>query len=249
MNPYFFFEEKYSVRAYEIDVHKRMTAPALLRLMHETAQQQVVQMKLSVWDLEPHHISWVLVRIHFEIVRLPLLGEEIIIKTNPAGFEKVFTFRDYKVYDLKGNLLAWASSTWLLMNTQTRKLTRIPDFIANMEMPDSKDFLPHPVAKLPQITSPDHQLNFRVNWYDLDFNQHLNNMFYLQWMLESTPVKTLKTNNLREINLIYKQECHHQEMVQSQTQQIAEQHFLHRLIKKETGQEIAQGESFWKPLS
>ena len=82
----FFYKETYRVRAYEIDRFKRMTVPALVRLMHETAMQQVVDLKISVWDLEPHHISWVLIRMNFNIIRLPQLGEYITVQTNPFWF-------------------------------------------------------------------------------------------------------------------------------------------------------------------
>lgn len=56
------YTQNYLVRAYEIDAQQRMTVPALSRLMQEAALQNVIQIGMSYWDLEPHHISWVLTR-------------------------------------------------------------------------------------------------------------------------------------------------------------------------------------------
>ncbi|MCB0622180.1 MAG: hypothetical protein KDC41_26495, partial [Saprospiraceae bacterium] len=60
---------EYQIRTYEIDSRKQATVTALVKLMHETAMQNVIDMKLSVWDLEPRQISWVLMKKYVNIDR------------------------------------------------------------------------------------------------------------------------------------------------------------------------------------
>ena len=62
--------EPFRIRTYEIDHEKICTVPALLKLMHEAAMQYVLDLKLSVWDLEVHQISWVLMRQYLKVNRL-----------------------------------------------------------------------------------------------------------------------------------------------------------------------------------
>jgi acyl-ACP thioesterase len=69
--------ESYTIRTFDIDCHKQLTIPALVRLMQETAMQQVLDLKISVWDLEEYKLAWVLIRKRIEVQRLPLLGEKI----------------------------------------------------------------------------------------------------------------------------------------------------------------------------
>ena len=58
----FIHEEAASIRTYEINQHKTISIPAFVKLIQEAAMQHVLHLKLSVWDLEPLHLAWVLIR-------------------------------------------------------------------------------------------------------------------------------------------------------------------------------------------
>ena len=62
----------YTVQTYDIDKRRRMTVAALVKEMQETAMQNVMEMKVSVWDMEAQNISWVLLRKNLRINRLPV---------------------------------------------------------------------------------------------------------------------------------------------------------------------------------
>lgn len=242
------YEETFTVRAYEIDNRKKMTPTALVRLMQEAALQNVLRLKVSVWDLEPHGISWVLMRLNLHIHRLPNLNERIRILTYPAGFEKFFTYRDYRVFDSENNLIASSSSSWLLMDTQTRRMTRIPDFILETfdhRMPNTVDCLPLPSDKLPKFERMDRRKTYEVNWHDLDFNMHLNNTLYIQWMLESVEDQVLQYGYLKELDIQFRMEAVWKERIQSELQKIDNQTFLHRLVRTSDEKELAMMRTKW----
>ena len=239
--------EFFQIRTYETGQKKEATIPHLLKLMHEAAMQNVLQLKVSVWDLEPHQISWVLRRMQVKFHRLPALGEKIKISTNPAGFQKLFTFRDYRVWDEQDRPLAQSSSTWLLMNTQTRRMSPIPDFISNIPMPPSDQCLPRPSGKLPPFVQAQNEKTFVVNWFDLDFNGHLNNVHYLSWMLEPLPQEILRTAQIEFLDIIYRAEAVLNDVLTSEIQQIEKGIFLHRLVN-EKQRELASALSRWQTI-
>lgn len=242
------YQRRYEVRTYEIDSRKRMTAPALARLMQEAAMQHVIRMGLSVWDLEPHQISWVLMRKQIRVERMPKLGDHIIVATYPSGFERLFTYRDYKVLDESGQLLAASSSTWLLMDTQSRRMAPMPDFILayRSQMPPQEACLPRPDVKLPPFESPHYARQFEVNWHDLDFNEHLNNTLYIKWMLEPLPVEVLTQRQLKQLDINYRAESQYGDAVQAQVQTLEDGVFLHRLLRESDGKELAVGRTAWE---
>ena len=242
------YSETFTIRTYEIDNRKRATVPALVRLMQEAAMQNVIQMKMSVWDLEPHRISWVLMRKHLWIDRLPRQGEKIRIQTSPTGFERLFTFRDYLVFDEQGNRLAGSSSTWLLIDTETRRITRIPDFILARltAMPPPEEWLPRPADRLPSAESIRQRRSFTVNWHDLDFNQHLNNTLYIQWLLEAADDAILQNHQLRELEVHYRAEALWHDHLTAEAGQASTNVLLHRLVREEDGKELAIGRTRWK---
>lgn len=236
----------YTVRTYDVDANKRMTAPALLRLMNEAAMQHVIQLKLSVWDLEAHQISWVLLRLDLYIQRLPLLGEEIEIVTYPSGFERMFTYRDYRVVDRTGYPVAQATSTWILMHTATRRPARLPDWVVERAEPlfAAPDFLPRPASKLKEWRSTENQLTTTVGWHDLDFNWHLNNSHYLRLLLDALPQERLATEFPQRISLHYKAEANLGDLLVAESGSGSANSFQHRLLRGE--EVLAMAETAWR---
>lgn len=235
----------FRIRTYEIDQLKRATAPALVRLMQEAAMQNVIDLKVSVWDMEKHHLTWVMMRMQLEFKQMPMLGDEIRVHTYPAGFEKFFTYRDFLLYNDNGELMGTASSTWLLMDDRTRQMARIPEFILAYPMPKPEDCLPRPSGKLPAFERVDAEMSFAVQWHDLDFNGHLNNVAYLQWMLESTGVENLDQKRLSKIDINYRQECRMGDVLSAQVQFLENGEYLHRLVRQGDGKDIALGKTTW----
>ncbi|MCB0572753.1 MAG: hypothetical protein KDC66_23455 [Phaeodactylibacter sp.] len=241
------YQRHYEVRTYEIDSQKRMNVPAIARLMQEAAMQNVIKMGLSVWDLEPHHISWVLMRKQIKITRMPVLGERIVVATYPSGFERMFTYRDYKVFDEAGKLLAASSSCWLLMDTASRRMAPLPDFILAYakHMPPAEACLPRPETRLPAFKTPEYTRQFEVNWHDLDFNEHLNNTLYIKWMLDPLPPAVLTRQQLQKLDINYRAESQYQDVVQAQVQPSEDGAFLHRLLRVSDGKELAVARTEW----
>ncbi|NRB46457.1 MAG: hypothetical protein HRU41_02210 [Saprospiraceae bacterium] len=242
-------EAEFQIRTYDIDSRKMATLPALVRLMQEAAMEQVIKLGISVWDLEPHDISWILMRNHMEVVRLPRLGEKIRVRTHPSGFERVYTYRDFRIFDESGEQIASSSTAWLLMNTKTRRLTRIPAFILQLEerLPAPETYLPRVNTKMEKEMAEVHwEKSFRVSWHDLDFNKHLNNTYYIQWMLESLPPRILEHKQLVDMQVQYQAEALLEDRVVSQCYEKEPGHFQHRLVKEEDGKELAYLSTIWK---
>ena len=246
--PNFITRQEFKIRSYDIDHRKQASVTALVKLMHEAAMTNVVDMNLSVWDLEPYRISWVLMRKKLSLHRLPMYGETITVETNPAGFERFFTYRDYKVFDAQNKLIATASTIWLLMNLDTRKMSRIPALITDQNFPVLPNALPRLPFKLPPFQTASLEKKFQVGWYDLDFNQHLNNIYYLQWVLETLPDNIMQNYQLEEIDILYKLECAWKEEVLCETEVLGDTSFRHRMVRKSDGKEVLLATTNWQLL-
>jgi len=117
------------------------------------------------------------------------------------------------------------------MDTQKRRMTRIPDFILNYEPPTDQPFLPRPLNKLPNLESPfEVKTNWKVNWHDLDFNEHLSNISYIKWMVETMEDDYLRNSQLQQMDIFFRAESLWKEEVAGLIQTVGEQRFRHRLI-------------------
>ncbi len=242
--------EYFKVRTYDTDLFRKTTPNAIIKMMHEGAMQNVIRIGLSYWDLLPHQITWILMRKQMKIYRMPEINEEVRLLTYPSGFEKFFTYRDYHLYDADEKLLASSVSTWLLMDLNTRKMTRIPEFISDKYLPllpDPQDCLPRATERLPPFDrEPDAVRKFTVGWYDQDFNKHLSNVYFVGWMLEAVPEETLRHQKLESFVIHYRFECRYGDGVSSEILELGNNQFLHRLVNQRTGQVAALGRSQWQ---
>ncbi|WP_170254695.1 acyl-[acyl-carrier-protein] thioesterase [Phaeodactylibacter luteus] len=241
------YTHTYQVRAYEIDAQQRMTLPALSRLMQEAALQNVIEIGMSYWDLAPYHISWVLTRQQIEVQRLPNLNEHIRIHTYPAGFLKAFALRDFWVETLDGEPLAHSASTWLLMDTRSRKMANPPDFVLafNRRMPPKEQCLPRISGQLDKLGAVGHQESYTVHWHDLDFNRHLNNTLYIQWMLDPVPETVLAERQMRFLDIEYRAEGQLADVLQSEVEEAAIGTYRHRILRPADGKVLANAFTRW----
>lgn len=244
----FTHSERFKIFAFATDRHKRVSVPALIRLLQDTAMGHVRKLEISVFDLEPLHLAWVLLRMRVEVIKKPELGEMVEVLTYPSGIDRFFTFRDYYMYNEKGEIIATAATTWLMMDTRSRRMARIPEQIVQkipLTAPLGRTPLPHAADKLPQLLNPLRTLDFRVNWHDLDFNAHLNNVTYIEWMLETLPDEILDQRNLQQIEIIFLLEAQWKEKIESKVEAQADGSFLHQLSRSSDGKVLATGRSFF----
>ncbi|MEL6122438.1 MAG: acyl-ACP thioesterase domain-containing protein [Bacteroidota bacterium] len=178
------YEVAYQIRTSEIDDQRLIRIPALLQLMQEASMQNVIQLSVSVWDLQGDSVSWVLLRKELTVHRYPTLNERIKVLTYPSGFDRVFAYRDYLVYDDKGMLVASASSTWTLMNLNSRKISRIPESYAKYVEVGPDQRLPLPSTKIPLVSDVSDIFDYTFRNYDLDWNGHVNNVNLVKLLIE-----------------------------------------------------------------
>lgn len=221
----------HTIATHDVDRHRRATLPALVNYLNDAAMQNVLRLKLSVWDMAPRGISWVLLKHKFSVRRMPHLGEAIRIMTYPAGFQRSFTYRDYRVFDHEGNEIVSCASQWLLLDLSTRNLTRIPeDILAHMAaMPAPADCLPRDFAKIapPSDYRPVHRHTIR--YFDLDWNEHLNNGIFIRWLLETVDPQILADRPIESLEIHYKKEARLGNSLHSEISENGEDRF-HRLI-------------------
>jgi len=239
------FEGKYIIRADEVTPDKMMSVPAMLRLMQEGSMQNSLEHSFSVWDMESDNISWVLLRKNLKIYNYPMLGDKVKIVTYPITTEKILASRDYKLYDAQNKLLSTASSTWTILNLSTRKLERIPLKYKDMVAPEEEQILEPPSSKFRRPTEFEFIKEFSPNYYDTDWNDHVNNIYFIKSMIESTPLEMLKTQKIKELTYHIRSESLLGDQLVIGGQKLSENAFIYQVKNKESDKAISYGEVVW----
>ena len=242
------YSESYRIRGYDVDLHKNASIPTIIQMMHDAAMEHVLKLGLSAIELEPLGLGWVLVRQQLQVIAQPTLGQTVTVLTRPSGRDRAFAYRDFYLSDDSGNVLATASTTWLLMDIHSRRIARYPDFInAWLDHSQTETFLPRPGTDFPSVQNPGMEKIFQVNWHDLDFNRHLTNFYYQKWMLEATPPEILEHYGLEEYRIQFKGESFLGDTLQVFSEALEPGVFAYSIQKN--GQEITMGYARWSVKS
>lgn len=240
------YEEFFKVRAYEVNLFNEVNILSLANYLQEAAGQNVVHLGISVQDLLNQGLTWVLMRQKTTILRYPQNEEIIKVVTYPSGFEKYYVNRDFQVFDTTENLIAYAGSTWLVIDIEKRKMISVPDFIRSKTVPEDRELFPYLRDKMPKIKNPEVKPPLTVNWHDLDVNDHVNNAKYMQWVVDSFSGDFLKTHQLKELDILYRQESRLGDKIEACSERIEETYFNHQLLNESQGKELAQATTQWE---
>jgi len=184
----------FPIRYSEVDREGRLSPVALLQMMQSAADGNASSLSAGVADLHAEGLTWAMIRMEMHLEPLPGLGRTLTVDTWPSGSARSFVYRDYRLYDEQGHLLGQATSTWLVLSLETRRMVSIPGYMeALLPPPPGSVPLPRSEGRLPQPAGPDRrQFDHQVRWFDLDANGHAGNAQYLRWCLEALPPEVLR---------------------------------------------------------
>lgn len=157
----------------------------LCKLIQSVSADHSVLGGISFWDLKIHNQAWVLskFRIEKKADELPQWQDKITISTWIERLDGVRSIRNFEVY-LGGQLLAVASSLWVIINTERRR----PELIA---LPH-EHFIKYTEKKVTQADFAKlHKGEYRkidtlrVKLSDLDMVKHVTNIKYLEWCIDA----------------------------------------------------------------
>ncbi|KAJ8504168.1 hypothetical protein OPV22_005054 [Ensete ventricosum] len=262
------FRQNFSIRSYEIGADRTASIETLMNHLQETALNHARSAGLlvdgfgSTPEMTKKNLIWVVTKMQVLVERYPSWEDVVEVDTWVASSGKNGMRRDWHVHDYRtGQTVLRATSVWVMMNKLTRRLSKIPEEVRAEIGPYFVDRDPiidedsRKVQKLQDDTADYIKRGLNPRWGDLDINQHVNNVKYIGWILESAPISILESHELVGMTLEYRRECGRDSVLQSLTAVsnhgsdcspaagIECQH----LLRLESGAEIMRGRTEWRP--
>lgn len=179
----------FDVRTYECGPDGLVTLPSICNYLQEAASLHAETLGFSKtnFQAEGRNISWVLSRLAVKMLRYPRWEERICVTTFPRGARRIVAWRDFEIRDGQGEIIGMASSEWMVIDLDTRRLAPVPESVLELAGPPSGSVLgAEPfTAKLryPDDGAPA-KGTFRALHNHIDLNGHVNNVHYAVWALE-----------------------------------------------------------------
>lgn len=203
-----------SVYSHEWEINFTQCAPNaylkyvdLCNLLQLTAAEHSIVGGLSFNDMQPAHQAWVLSRIRVEIGALPKWQDKVVVKTWIEDLKGARSVRNMEMY-LNGEKIVGATSYWAVFNTQLRKAEPLALPHSHFDIFPDWHATEKGFAKINMARETQWVKDHRVLLSDLDIVNHVNNVKYLEWCLDTMApkailkqqIKALEMNFMRELN-------------------------------------------------
>ena len=242
-------EHRFDIRHHEVDSHGSLRTVILLAYLQSVASEHSMQLGISVSDLRPLGLTWVLTRLHLSLTHYPRSGELLKIRTWPVSREGLFSVRDFELQDGSGVNIGAATSSWAVLDLKNRRPVRIGDHLPDYPVRPLRA-LDDRFATLPVLEAPENRLSMPVLRGDLDINRHVNNTVYAVWGLEAVPSEVADACRLVEIEIGFRAEVFYGDTIVSLCgAESDDPHcLLHRIEHAVSGRELARLRTRWQPL-
>ena len=187
------------------DVNGYIKIPQLILLSLQVSGMQSIELGMSdMYILENYNLVWIITDYNMKIDRLPVFDEKITIETYAMSHNRLFCYRAFNIKDEAGNTIIEMMATFVLMDRDTRKVHPVMSEITDaFDSEFSKTMLRGPRFK--ELEGGVEQ-EYRVRFYDLDMNGHVNNSKYLDWVFEVMGADFLTQHVPKKVHLKYVKE-------------------------------------------
>ena len=199
------YSKNHTIACYEADANQLMRPTAMLDMMQEAANINATALGFGYDELINSNTAWVLSRIHVKFEKLPLWRQVVNLKTWHKGVAKLFYLRDFILSDTEGNTMIKATTSWLIIDMNTRRLVRNSDLATSPDKCNKEDAIAEPADKVvvPVDIEPELVRKHPVTWSEIDTNGHVNNVKYAVWALDAVKPEDIKERPLKELLINY----------------------------------------------
>jgi len=196
------WHEHFRVRAYEADARGLASIQTICNYLQEAAGNHAYHLNLAVDQLLQRNLTWVLARLHVRMNAYPRWRDELAVTTWPSGANRLYAFRDYTLDDAAGRPLGTAASAWILLDVKNRRPVRVPAEVAALAVRDKPRAIDDAFAqRLDEPARADAERTFVIRVSDLDVNQHVNLVNYIEWSVETVPAEVREQAMLSDLQV------------------------------------------------
>ena len=112
---------KYRIGFTDIYKNNEINNRAIIKILENAGGMHSDSIKCGYSDVERTGRGWVILAWKIKVLSRPKYNTEVETHTWVRDINKIFTYRDYEMYDEDGKLAVIATSKWAMIDTKRRK--------------------------------------------------------------------------------------------------------------------------------
>lgn len=200
------YQQSILIPCYDTDMSQLLKPASFMDLAQEAANIHANILGFGYDRLIETRTAWVLSRMHIEFVRHPRWNEKVELSTWHKGPERLFYLRDFLMTGADGEVLVKATTSWLVLNIDTRRIVR------SAEISTEDICLENAIEKscgkvqIPSVCEKEYIGDHIVSYSDVDLNGHTNNAMYLVWAMDAVGFSVTSAYPLKEVSINFNHE-------------------------------------------
>ncbi|MDR3342419.1 MAG: acyl-ACP thioesterase [Treponema sp.] len=200
------WQETCALRFGAVDRSDRLTLAATFDFFQEAAINHAEDLGVGREAVLKNGQGWILSRISVVLEHRPKYRETITIRSWPRGGERLFAVRDYDIRDASGVPIVRGRSGWLILDLEKRRPLRPQSMMDKLPLNAGLDALPDGPAALETRDNLNKAGERRAVYSDIDYNGHVNNARYIQWIQDITDPEILEKADTLRLDINYLRE-------------------------------------------
>ena len=200
------YSHRYFLAPGECTPEGEMPITLLLTRIIEVATEHADMWGVGYSTLVTSNESWVLTRVTIEMTKMPPVNKKYVFTTWIENYNRRFSQRNFEISDEEGNVMGYARTIWVVINSATRESVDISKFSYMSEVVSQHPCPIEPQSKL-QPVSQGSTAHYCFKYCDLDINQHVNSVRYAELLMNQLPLKAYQANRVKRFEISYIREC------------------------------------------
>lgn len=201
------FNEKVKIQLKDIEKENYIKNKGILEIFENVATHHSDLVGYGPNSINETGISWILFDWKIKVIKRPKYGQTLSVNTWGRMKKKVYTYRDFEMYDEENNLCVIGTSKWAIVNINTNKIEKITEEIyEKYQLEDNSVFDTIELEKIKEQEEYSKELVYQVCRRDIDLNNHMHNLYYLDLAYEVLPEEVYKKRPFNEFRINYKKE-------------------------------------------
>lgn len=239
------FSEIFTIRSYHTDLNRRLTIYKLCSFFQDIAGNHTIECGVGWEKMQELNVFWVLSRMKISVISFPEWRQKIKVSTWSNGSDGLFAYRNFLVEDESGNVLVKASSMWLMVNTESRRIVRPDEYMKDFPLCKDKLFDEEPE----KISGLVDRINYSpsiVTFTETDMNMHVNNVSYIERIINSFDFDFLINNSIAEFQINFLKEARPGDILFVGKNKISESEYLCNILSSPGEIEMVRTRIKWR---
>ena len=180
---------------------------SLLRFCEDTAGFHSDSAGIGLAGLDEMGWAWVLLAWNLAVTERPRYGTELMVTTWVRETNRVHSWRDFRICNSEGRLLAEAASRWIIVQKEDHAILPIPPSVSGVFPAEPGGSLAGWKARrLPELTEAEEERVFVIDRSRTDMLGHLHNLGYLDLAEDMIPGERGDPGLIDTVTLRFKNE-------------------------------------------